>query len=265
MTVSNQPIELDMPKGGSTARRAVIFILIGSAILFSILQFGVTRLAQLLDQTSAALLVTGTMLIVAVLLQRVFYKRNVLQGLSALGFGRPNVRAILVAAIIASVMLAFFPVFSLSTGAQIRLQPNGLWILLAIVTFNGIGEETLFRGYVFGGLRRDAGLSFRQAGFISMLIFAAVHLLLFLDNPFFVGLLGTLIAIASAFPMAYLFERGNNTIWAPVLLHVGTHMIRLVDISEAHYFTAVGIWLAMQIGMVFLVYIFLGNLLKPQE
>lgn len=98
-----------------------------------------------------------------------------------------------------------------------------------------------------------------------MVIFAAVHLLLFIGNPFFVGLLGTLIAIASAFPMAFLFERGNNTIWAPALLHVGTHAIRLVDIAEPHYFTAVGIWLAMQIGMVFLVYTFLGNLLKTQE
>ena len=65
--------------------------------------------------------------------------------------------------------------------------------------------------------------------------------------------------------MAHLFERGNNTIWGPVILHVATHAIRLVDIAEPHYLTAVGIWLAMQIGMVFLVYAFLGNLLKPRE
>jgi len=79
-----------------------------------------------------------------------------------------------------------------------------------------------------------------------------------------VGLLGTLIAVAAAFPMAYLFERGNNTIWAPVVLHVATHSIRLLDISEPQYLTAVAIWLLLQIGMVFLVYLFLNNLLKPQ-
>jgi hypothetical protein len=89
-------------------------------------------------------------------------------------------------------------------------------------------------------------------------------LMLFSGNPFFVGLLATLVAIASALPMAYLFERGNNTIWAPALLHMGTHAIRLVDIAEPYYLTAVGIWLAMQIGMVFLVYAFLGNLLKSE-
>ncbi|HSL45068.1 MAG TPA: CPBP family intramembrane glutamic endopeptidase [Anaerolineales bacterium] len=265
MTVSNQPIELDAPKAGNSSRRAVMFILIGCAMLFSILNFGVTRLAESLDQTWAALIVTAFMLIVALVLQRVFFKQDVTRGLRALGFGRPNPRAILVAAIIAAIMVAFFPIFSLSTGAQISLRSDWLWVLLAIVVFNGIGEETLFRGFVFGGLRKEAGLSFRRAGLISMVIFAAVHLLLFIGNPFFVGFLGTLVALASAFPMAYLFERGNNTIWAPVVLHVGTHMIRLVDISELHYFLAVGIWLAIQIGMVFLVYAFLGNLLNTRE
>jgi hypothetical protein len=43
-----------------------------------------------------------------------------------------------------------------------------------------------------------------------------------------------------------------------------THAIRLVDIAESQYLTAVAIWLLLQIGMVFLVYLFLNNLLKPQ-
>jgi membrane protease YdiL (CAAX protease family) len=248
----------------TTSRGNLSRILIGCAVMFTILQFGLPWLASVLDQTWGALIVTGFMLLVALILEKSFFKRSLVEGFLALGFGRPNPRAILVASIIGIIMMTFFPVFSLITGAQISLKPDWLWILLAIVAFNGIGEETLFRGYVFGGLRRDAGLSFRQAGFISMAIFAAVHLLLFIGNPFFVGLLGTLIAIAAAFPMAYLFERGNNTIWAPVILHAATHAIRLVDIPAPHYLTAVGIWLALQIGMMFLVYAFLGNLLKPQ-
>jgi membrane protease YdiL (CAAX protease family) len=84
-----------------------------------------------------------------------------------------------VAAIITLLMLAFFPIFSLATGAQVSLKPDGLWILLAVVSFNGVGKETLFRGYVYGGLRREAGRPFRQAGFIFMIIFTAVHLMLF--------------------------------------------------------------------------------------
>ena len=258
MTTLTQQVE-------TSSRRSVISILIGCALMFVILQLGVTWLAALLDQTWAALIVTTIMVLVAILFERQAFKHNAVQGLRAIGYGRPNPRAILVAVIIGLIMLAFFPIFSLVTGAQISLKSDWLWILVGAIALNGIGEETLFRGFVFGGLRREAGLAFRQAGFISMAIFAAVHLLLFIGNPFFVGFLGTLVAVAVAFPMAHLFERGNNTIWAPVILHVATHTIRLVDISEPQYLTAVGIWLLLQIGMVFLVYTFLNNLLKQQD
>ena len=248
----------------TSPRRAIPTILIGCAMMFVILELGVTALAALLDQTWAALIVTAIMVLVAVLFERQAFKHSAAEGLQVIGFGRPNPRAVLVAAIIGLVMLAFFPTFSLLTGAHINLKPNWLWILVGAIVLNGIGEETLFRGYVFGGLRREAGMSFRQAGFISMIIFAAVHLLLFVGNPFFVGFLGTLIAVSAAFPMAYLFERGNSTIWAPVVLHVATHAIRFVNISEPHYLAAVAVWLVLQIGMVFLVFLFLNNLLKPQ-
>jgi membrane protease YdiL (CAAX protease family) len=247
----------------TSPRRAIPAILIGCAMMFVILELGVTALAARLDQTWAALIVTAIMVLVAVLFERQAFKHSAAEGLRVIGFGRPNPRAVLVAAIIGLVMLVFFPIFSLITGAHIALKPNWFWILVGAIALNGIGEETLFRGYVFGGLRREAGISFRQAGFISMIIFASVHLLLFVGNPFFVGFLGTLIAVSAAFPMAYLYERGNNTIWAPVVLHVATHTIRFVDISEPHYLSAVGVWLLLQIGMVFLVFLFLNNLLKP--
>lgn len=263
MTTPSQPAELSFTSTESVSRRNISLILIGCAVMFTILQIGVTWLAGLLDQTWAALIVTALMIVVGLLFERLFFKRDAAQGLNALGYGQPNPRAVLVAAIIGLIMLAFFPIFSAVTGAQISLKADWLWIILGAIALNGIGEETLFRGYVFGGLRKEAGLSFRRAGFVSMIIFAAVHLLLFIGNPFFVGLLGTLVAVSAAFPMAHLFERGNNTIWAPAVLHVATHAIRFVDIPESHYLTAVGIWLLMQIGMVFLVYAFLGNLLKP--
>lgn len=258
MTTLTQQVE-------TSSRRAMISVLIGCAMMFVILELGVTWLAALFDQTWAALIVTSIMVLVVVLFEKQAFKHDAAQALRAIGYGKPNPRAILVAVIIGLLMLAFFPIFSRVTGAHISLKSNWLWILVGAIALNGIGEETLFRGYVFGGLRREAGLSFRQAGFISMAIFAAVHLLLFIGNPFFVGFLGTLVAVSAAFPMAYLFERGNNTIWAPVVLHVATHTIRLVDISEPQYLTAVGIWLLLQIGMVFLVFAFLNNLLKPQN
>ena len=59
-------------------------------------------------------------------------------------------------------------------------------------------------------------------------------------------------------------RHGDNTIWAPVVLHVATHMLHLVDISEPQYLIAVAVWLVLQIGMVFLVYLFLNHLIRKE-
>ena len=74
-----------------------------------------------------------------------------------------------------------------------------------------------------------------------MLIFGAVHLFLFTSNPFLVAFLATGLAIAAAFPFAFLYERAGNTIWAGVILHVGAHAFRLVDIPEAQILTVASV------------------------
>jgi membrane protease YdiL (CAAX protease family) len=245
------------------ARRAIGLILGGCAVMFLILQGGLTWLTGKIDATWLALVLTAVMLITAIIGERWLFRVNTGQALLALGYGRPNPRAILAAVIIACLMLAFLPVFTLVTSMPFSLKSDWLWVLLSIVVLNGLGEETLFRGYVFGNLRK-VGFSFTRAGFISMAIFAAVHLFLFVQNPFIIGLLGTLVAVVAAFPMAYLFERGRNTIWAPVIPHVAVHAIRLVDIPEASYMTVVIVWLVLQLAIPFLVFALRGNLLKPQ-
>lgn len=88
------------------------------------------------------------------------------------------------------------------------------------------------------------------------MLFAAAHLFLFVGNPFAIALAGTLVAVSAAFPLAYLFERGGSTIWAPAIFHVATHAIRLVAIPETLYTTAVTAWLVMEIGLPLLVFAF---------
>ena len=141
------------------------------------------------------------------------------------------------------------------------LKSDWLWVLVGAIALNGLAEETLFRGFVFGHLRQ-AGHSFRRAAVISMLIFGAVHLFLFTSNPFLVAFLATGLAIAAAFPFAFLYERAGNTIWAGVILHVGAHAFRLVDIPEAQILTVASVWILIQFGAVFLVFAFRNNLLK---
>ena len=245
------------------ANRAIFFIVVGCAVMFLILHLGLTWLDGKADATWSRIGVTAVMLTVALIFQRLVFKVGPGKALRMLGYGPVDLRAVLVAAIISVVLLSYFPIFTALTGVSIRLNKDWLWMLLGIVAVQGFSEETLFRGYVFGNLRK-LGIPFRRSGFISMAVFALVHLVLFTQFPFIVALLSTLVALAYAFPTAYLFERGNRTIWAPVLLHITTSAIRLVDIPEASYMLAASVWIGIQLIIPFLVYAFLGNLLKQR-
>lgn len=245
-------------------RQATWLVLLGAGIMFCILQFGVTFLVSIMDLTWSALVGTAAMLMFVVAFERVVFARRPVEALRALGWGRANPRAVLVAVILSAAMLAFFPIVSLVLGVQVELRGDWLWILAGVIFLNGIGEETLFRGFIFGHLRR-AGLSFVRAGLIALVIFTAIHLLLFMQNPFVIALAGTVIALVASFPLAYLFERAGFSIWPTVILHVATHAIRLVAIPEPYSMTVLVAWLVMQIGMPFLIWAFRGNLLKGQN
>jgi membrane protease YdiL (CAAX protease family) len=170
--------------------------------MFVILQGGLTALVPRLDQTSAALIVTAAMFAVLIGIESWAFRRGVKRAFLALGFSRPNPAALFAAAIITLAMLAFFPLYAVATGTPLILKSDWLWVLLGAIVLNGIGEETLFRGYVYGHLRQ-AGHSFRRAGVISSLIFGAVHLFLFAGNPFVIAMLATLLAVSAAFPFAF--------------------------------------------------------------
>ena len=159
----------------------------------------------------------------------------------------------LAAVIITLVMLTFFPLYSAATGVPFSLKPDWLGLLVGAIVLNGLAEETLFRGFVFGHLRQ-AGHSFWRAGLVSLAIFGAVHLFLFTTNPVVVALLATLLAIAAAFPYAFLYERAGSTIWAGVIVHIGGHALRLVDIPEAQMVTVASVWTIVLFGGVFLVF-----------
>jgi membrane protease YdiL (CAAX protease family) len=229
-------------------------VIAGFIPLYLVLQLGLTLLIPRLGPTWGFLIPAVTMLCLAVVFQMWLFQGRPLEALRQLGYGRPRWRAITVALILSGVMLLFFPVLSFISGARISLNSGWLWTLAGIILLNGLAEETLFRGYVFGNLRQ--GSSFTRAGFISLLLFAAVHLYLFVGNPFIVGLVGTLVAVSAAFPMAYLFERGGGTIWAPVIPHVAVHAIRLFAIPEELYMPAVIAWLGLQIFLPLLVFAF---------
>jgi membrane protease YdiL (CAAX protease family) len=206
--------------------------------------------------------VATVMLTVALLLEKLFWGRQPLAALRQLGLGGATWGAVGVALILSILLLLFFPIFAWVTGATVRPRPDWWWIAIGAVAANGIAEETLFRGFVFGHLRREGqGKSFRQAALLSLPIFVAVHLIVFVQNPLILGVLATLIALVAAFPLAYLFEQAGFSLWPTVILHIVVHVIRFVEISEPFYMTAVLAWMILQVGAPFLIYAFRGNLL----
>jgi membrane protease YdiL (CAAX protease family) len=236
-------------------------IVLGSALMFVVLQGGLNLLFPRLDLTWSSLIVTAAMLAVVFAIEGLAFHRTPPRALAALGYGRPEPSALLAAGIITVAMLAFFPVYSLATGTPFSLKSDWVWVLVGAIALNGIAEETLFRGFVFGHLRQ-AGLSFRRAGLFSLVTFGAVHLYLFTSNPFIVALLATLLALASAFPFAFLFERAGMVIWAGVILHVAAHAFRLLDMPESQTLTVASAWILVQFGAVFLVFAFRNSLLR---
>lgn len=181
--------------------------------------------------------------------------RGARQALRDLGFGRPGAGAMWAGLLVCLLMLAFYPIFSRLIGARLGLRGDWLPLSLGLFAQGGIAEEALFRGYLFRHLRE--GRPFWRAAFLSMLPFTAVHLLLFTSNPWPIALAATLLAVATSFPLAYLFERGGNTLWAPALLHFtmqGT--FKLVLIPDALALPAAMAWMTVCLVAPWLVFAF---------
>ena len=52
-------------------------------------------------------------------------------------------------------------------------------------------------------------------------------------------------------------------IWAGVIVHVAAHAYRLLDMPESQALTVASAWILVQFGVVFLVFAFHRNLLRP--
>jgi membrane protease YdiL (CAAX protease family) len=107
----------------------------------------------------------------------------------------------------------------------------------------GVAEELLFRGFLFGGLARGRG--FWRAALLSMPAFVAAHLYLFATMPTAVAIAALVLAILSAFPLAWLYVLGGGTIWAPALLHAVIQSVKIVDAPPERTATLGIAWMAV--------------------
>jgi membrane protease YdiL (CAAX protease family) len=181
---------------------------------------GFEGLGLVVGKSLTALLAFGTTLAVELILYR---RGSIGTALLALGLGRPDGRVLATAIVVSGVLLASMPlVFSL-TGAAFALPDNWLLLALGIFALNGVAEETLYRGYLFGHLRE--GRSFRRALLIGTLLAAVAHLPILVTTGVVVGLTSILVSVLTFAPFAVLYERGKRTIWAPAVVHAAVDFI----------------------------------------
>jgi len=214
----------------------------GLAAGFLVLDRGAALMGSTLGQAGVPVgaLTIATMMIV----ERLLFTRPFRAVPASLGLGRPRGRGVAAAAAIGAAMLLFFPLFARATGAPIGLRDGWLLLVPGLFAQGGIAEECLFRGYLFGHLRRER--TFWRAAWLSVPPFVAVHLLLFTYMPVPVAAAATMLSLAMSFPLARLRDLGGGTIWAPALLHfVAQGAVKIAVVPEREL-PAMGIaWMAV--------------------
>jgi membrane protease YdiL (CAAX protease family) len=140
---------------------------------------------------------------------------------ATLGFVAPRPRAVVVAIVVSVPMWSFLPIYGRLAGAPSSLTPDWLPILLGVILVNGVAEEVIHRAFIFGHLRETR--SFWSAAAISAVIFAVQHIYLLVTIGAVAGLASVVLAFAVAFPLAFLYERGGNSLGAPAILHTSSN------------------------------------------
>jgi membrane protease YdiL (CAAX protease family) len=230
---------------------AIGFVL-GFVLVFILLQWSATALGS--DRGQAGIVV-GLLVVAATLaVERLFYGRPLTRVCQTLGLDVPGREGMLSAGGVSLLILSVIPVYARVSGASVAFYPGWDRLLPGLFAQAGIAEEVLFRGYLFGHLRR--GRSLWRAAALATIPFVAVHLYLFQTMAWPVALAALLLSLALSFPLAYLFELGGGTIWAPALLHfVVQRAVKVVVVSGGSPTIFPIVWMAASALLPYLAFL----------
>ncbi|HMQ52604.1 MAG TPA: CPBP family intramembrane metalloprotease [Anaerolineae bacterium] len=153
--------------------------------------------------------------------ERWLFSRTWRQAGQAVGFVRTRLPAVAVALLVSLPMWLFLPLLAWLQATPIQLQPDWFALLLGVMLVNGLTEEVLHRGFVFGHLQQEH--SFSRAATLSALLFAAQHLYLIFTIGWLAGLASVVLAALLTFPLAYSYARGGNSLSGPAILHTSSN------------------------------------------
>lgn len=190
-------------------------LLVGFTLLFFVLQGLATALGS--DRGEYGLVVAAAVLAMALIIRRVRFSTSWSSAWASLGLGAPHWRGVIVAAVACALMLSIIPAYASWRHSPVSLVPNFAWLALGIFAQAGIAEELVFRGFLYGHIRRRH--SFWRAALLSAIPFAAAHLYLFATLVWPIALSAVLVSIALTFPLAHLYDLSGRSIWPGAVAH----------------------------------------------
>lgn len=236
----------------STTRLYLVF-----GLLFLLMHFTgllVFKLPYLLN----AVVTSGVVLSALVLLHRWCFGLSFKDTITMTGLKPTRWKTLLPGLLIAGLLLLVYPLLGHLLQLPLVLTEDWLLNLTGLCLTGGVMEETVFRGFLFNGLRRTRG--FRKAAIESLICFTLAHLLLFLYLDWPIALMSTLLAAGLSIPLAYLFERADHTIWSAALVHTIIRTIGLVVTkSEKQYMAFALAWILACLLIPYLVLFFDKN------
>jgi membrane protease YdiL (CAAX protease family) len=158
--------------------------------------------------------------------ERLLFSQTWRQAWQTVGFVPVRLSAVVVALLVSLPMWLFLPLLAWLQDTPIQLQPDWLALLLGVVLVNGITEEVLHRGFVFGHLQQE--YSFVRAATLTALLFAAQHLYLIFSIGWTAGLASVLLAALFTFPLVYIYAHGGNSLGGPAILHTSSNAPMLI-------------------------------------
>ena len=123
----------------------------GLVVLYAVLQGTAGALNSVRGE--AGLIVAATTLAAALLIQRIFFASSWAESWRSLGLGLPRTRGMIAAGLLCVLMAAVIPAY-LRHDAFDDVYPNAAWLGLGILAQAGLAEEAVFRGFLYGHIRR---------------------------------------------------------------------------------------------------------------
>ncbi len=218
----------------------------GFVLLYAVLKGAATALHSTLGE--AGVIVGALVLLIALAVRSVLFSQSPRASWHKLGMDKPALPGLLVAIAISAVMLGAAAAYLQTVGYD-SIRPHAAWLALGIFAQAGIAEEVVFRGFLYGHIRRRH--RFWRSAALSAAPFALVHLTLFATMDWKIAFASTVLSVWLSFPLARLYDLGGGTIWAPAIAHAVIQAVPKLVVGADRYFPFV--WMAAVMAIMSLV------------